>query len=93
MRLSDLAVDDLRLFGWKPNSSGIIKCTWVLRSDLDRSEVARTVDQSIAVLARLHGAEPTAYRLVYRSPGEEGREQGCLFAVPSILIGTSSAGS
>ena len=86
MRLMDLAVDDLNLFGWKADSAGIIKRTWVLRSDLDRSEVARTVDQSIAVLARLHEAEPTAYRLVYRSPGDMAGE-GCLIAVPSILIG------
>ena len=95
MRLSDLAVDDLRLFGWKPDSSGIIKCTWVLRSDLDRSEVATTVDQSIAVLARLHGAEPTAYRLVYRSPGDEVAEAsqaGCFFAAMSALVGTFIGG-
>ena len=65
VRLSNLAIDDLRLIGWKPDSSGILKRTWVLRSDLDRSEVRRTVDQSIAVQARLHRAEPTPYRLVW----------------------------
>ena len=95
VRLSDLAVDDLRLFGWKPNSSGIIKRTWVLRSDLDRSEVRRTVEQSIAVLARLHGAEPTAYRLIYRPPGQEDAgyaQGGCVFSVPSVLIGTLIGG-
>jgi hypothetical protein len=89
MRLMDLAVDDLRLFGWQPDSSGIIKCTWVLRSDLDRSEVARTVDQSIAVLARLDGAEPTAYRLVYRPPGEEDpgdAQAGCAFSAVSVIM-------
>ena len=94
-RLSDLAVDDLRLIGWKPDASGIIKRTWVLRSDLDRSELRRTVDQSIALLARLHGAEPTAYRLVYRPPGEEDAgyaQVGCVFAVPSALIGTLIGG-
>lgn len=95
VRLSDLAVDDLRLIGWKPDSSGILKRTWVLRSDLDRSEVARTVDQSIAVLARLHGAEPTPYRLIYRPPGQEDAgyaQGGCVFSVPSVLIGTLIGG-
>ena len=95
VRLSDLAVDDLRLFGWKPDPAGIIKCTWVLRSDLDRPEIARTVDQSIAVLARLHGAEPTAYRLVYRSPGDEvgeAAQAGCFVAVPSALVGAFIGG-
>jgi hypothetical protein len=95
VRLSDLAVDDLRLIGWKPDSSGIIKRTWVLRSDLDRSEVRRTVEQSIAVLARLHGAEPTPYRTVYRPPGQEDAgyaQVGCVFSVPSVLIGTLIGG-
>jgi hypothetical protein len=95
VRLSDLAIDDLRLFGWKPDSSGIIKRTWVLRSDLDRSELRRTVEQSIAVLARLHGAEPTAYRLIYRPPGQEDAgyaQGGCVFSVPSVLIGTLLGG-
>jgi hypothetical protein len=89
-RLFALAIDDLRLIGWKPDSSGIIKRTWILRSDLDRSSLRRTIEQSIALLAPLHGAEPTAYRLVYRPPGEEdaGYAQiGCVLAVPSILIG------
>jgi len=95
VRLSDLAIDDLGLLGWKPDSSGIIKRTWVLRSDLDRSELRRTVEQSIALLARLHGAEPAAYRLVYRPAGQEDAgyaQVGCVFAVPSILIGTLIGG-
>ena len=77
------------------NSSGIIKRTWVLRSDLDRSELRRTVEQSIAVLARLHGAGPTAYRLIYRPAGQEDAgyaQGGCVFSVPSILIGTLIGG-
>jgi len=89
-RLFALAVDDLTLIGWKPDSSGILKRSWILRSDLDRSELRRTVEQSIALLAPLHGAEPTAYRLVYRPPGEEdaGYAQiGCVLALPSVLIG------
>jgi len=89
-RLFAVAVDDLRLVGWKPDSSGIIKRTWILRSDLDRSELRRTVEQSIALLAPLHAAEPTAYRLVYRPSGEEDAgyaQVGCILAVPSVLIG------
>ena len=53
------------------------------------------MDQSIAVLARLHGAEPTAYRLVYRSPGDEVAEAsqaGCFFAAMSALVGTFIGG-
>ena len=47
------------------------------------------------MLARLHGAEPTAYRLVYRPPGQEDAgyaQGGCVFSVPSVLIGTLIGG-
>jgi hypothetical protein len=89
-RLFAVAVDDLRLIGWKPDSSGIFKRTWIVRSDLDRSGLRRTVAQTIAVLARLREAEPSAYRLLYRPPGDEDAgyaQVGCVLAVPSVVIG------
>jgi hypothetical protein len=89
-RIFALPLADLRLIGWKPDASGFIRQTWILRSDLDRSELRRTVEQTIALLAPMNGAEPSAYRLDYRPPGQEDpgdTEIGCLLAIPSILIG------
>ena len=89
-RLRGLLVDRLASIGWKTGSSGVLTRSWIIRSDLDRADLRRAVEQTIAVLAPVQGAEPSEYRLVYRPPGEEdaGNAQvGCVLAGPSVLIG------
>ena len=81
-----IPVDELNRLGWKGRGYGR-KREWVLRSDLDREDLKRTVD---ATFEALDPDAAASYRLQYRPPGEEDKgyaEFGCLFALPSAIVG------
>ncbi len=81
--------DDLTRLGWRSTRDGWER-RWILHSDLDRTDMKKTVEATIAFLAGLNDEEPRVYPLVYRPPGEESAglaQVGCALAVLSTLAG------
>jgi hypothetical protein len=83
--------DDLTRLGWRyAERAARWERRWTLRSDLDRSDLRRTVEATVALLAALREEDATAYRLIYRPPGEEDAgfaQIGCLLAFASVVVG------
>lgn len=83
-------IDELKSLGWRYVEPGGWERRWVLRSDLDRTDLRRAVEATVVLLAALHDEDAGSYVLQYRPPGEEdagSAEIGCLFAAVSAFVG------
>jgi hypothetical protein len=83
-------VDELARLGWRYVEGEGWERRWVLRSDLDRADLQRDANATIALLAALQDTDPGSFALVYRPPGEEDAgfaQVGCLLAAVSVVVG------
>lgn len=83
-------VDELTRLGWRYHKRDGWERRWVLRSDLDRTDLESAAHATVAILAALHDQDTGSYAFVYRPPGEEDAgyaQVGCLFAAVSAFVG------
>jgi hypothetical protein len=83
--------DELTRLGWRwVEPAAGWERRWVLRSDLDRTDLRRSVHATLALLAPLHDQDVGSYTLMYRPPGDEDAglaQVGCFFAAVSTVVG------